>query len=314
MKWLKSDNHRGWLILLSCLTILILTLVGILLRISYAIDEVDSKVYPVLTQQKLTKIRHTKRSTNTSDLMAEKNRKSNYGKIVISTGEYPPFVYMQDGKMMGISYEVIQLVFSKMTVDTNIIIEPWNRGLYEMNRGNRFGVFPYAITPERQQHYLFSEQLYDSDINDNFFFGYSLDESEARQINGWKDINGMKIGGVYGYYYLNVFQERNIQIDISANEKECLQKLIDGKIDLAVFNPLVVKHLVGTHFPEAENKFIQTAFQLNPTYIGDYFMINADDYSNELFLNKFNQTLSELKANGEIQKILDKYLDGVRLN
>lgn len=228
-------------------------------------------------------------------------------KLIVSTGEFPPFVYKENDQLRGISVEVISTILDQMKVNYEIIMEPWNRGQYELTSGNRFGLFPYVETRERLKNYVFSEPFYSTELNNNYFIAYGKEPSELKAIKDWDDINDYKIGGVYGYYYLDAFSERKISLDMSANELECLQKLRDGKIDLAVFNPLVVKFLTEKYMLQEAENFGITDFQLNPDALGDCLMLNNEDPWSSDFLMAFNKVLKSLEDDGTISKILENY-------
>lgn len=235
------------------------------------------------------------------------NALESHEKLIISTGEFPPFVYLENEQLSGISVEVISAILDQMKVKYEIIVEPWNRGQYELTSGSRFGVFPYVETKERLRNFTFSKPFYSTELNNNFFIAYGKDDLALKAIKTWEDINDYKIGGVYGYYYLDEFATRGITLDLSATELECLQKLRDGKIDLAVFNPLVVKFLTEKYMSQEAEKFGITDFQMNPEALGDCLMLNNKDPWSADFLVEFNQVLKLLEDDGTISKILEKY-------
>lgn len=228
--------------------------------------------------------------------------------LIFSTGEFPPYVYTENGEPKGIAYEIVVETLKDMGITPVIVFEPWQRGVFELKSGRRMASFPYLRTPERERRYVFSEILTPVALDDNYFMGYNRSSELLASIKDWKDLEGYKIGGVAGNYYEELFKSRGVMYDVSSTELECLTKMIDGKVDFAVFNPLVVKHLLKQALPQFAEQFGATAFRLNPTVMGNYLMLSNDNPWAEDFLKEFNKALVQLESSGELQRIIDRYV------
>lgn len=226
---------------------------------------------------------------------------------IFDSSEYPPYVTSTKSKPTGLSYEILELVLNSMNVKYEIKIESWNRGIYELNRGESFGVFPYAATGERRIRYLFSDAFYENSKKKDVFYAYSADMKTELLDLKWEDLSKLRVGGVYGYYYIEKFEQNNITVDLSTDELECLKKLRDRKIDVAVFDPLAADYLINEKFKNETQFFRKTGLTMVPEGVGDFLMVRKEDPRAEAFLKRFNEELRILKENGSIDKIVNKY-------
>lgn len=208
--------------------------------------------------------------------------------LLFVTGEYPPYVYTDAGKLKGISYDALVAILDEMGVNYQIKMMSWSRGLTLLDNGQAFAAFPFCISEERLKSYVFSEAfLIDPDKSD-FFYAYGTDNFQ-HPITSLEDLKTLKVGGIYGYYYFETLEALNIEVDLSVNEKECLEKLKDGRIDVAIFDPLVAEFMIDSYFDESSEQFHQISLSMKPTQVGDHLMLNKENAYAAEFLKQFNQ-------------------------
>ena len=97
------------------------------------------------------------------------------GEILIASGhdEYPPFMWKEGDKIVGVSAEVTSIIFGELGIKVNsIYIGPWKRlqksaktgeidlvlGIYRMRNVSNISNFPMNHIPQIQLLYLFEKE------------------------------------------------------------------------------------------------------------------------------------------------------------
>ncbi|MFH0874622.1 MAG: transporter substrate-binding domain-containing protein [archaeon] len=117
-----------------------------------------------------------------------------------------------------------------------------------------------------------------------------------------EDLKAYKVGGVAGYFYLEMFNNSGIKYDYSDNEADSLQKLVAGRIDLLPFTTSNGWDLIRSKYPDEASNFGTLDKPLDSNSIG---LIISKNYqsSNEL-LSQFNSAVRKIVENGKYQAIL----------
>ena len=216
--------------------------------------------------------------------------------LLFVTGEYPPYVYSKDGELKGISYDAFVDILEAMGVNYRIEFMSWSRGLALLDSGQAFATFPYAISDDRLTHYLFSEPFQIEPDKSDYFYGYDVDTTDHSAVkfdslNTLNDLKDLKVGGIYGYYYLESLEELGLEVDLSVDEKECLEKMKDGRIDVAIFDPRVADYMISEYYAEDAAHFTKLSLSMKPNQVGDHLMLNRKNAYAMEFIEKFNQTI-----------------------
>lgn len=253
----------------------------IFMDLSQKLQYENQRVWPVLT--------------NKYDNLEYQGNGMKNGKLLFVSGEYAPYIYMENDIVKGSSYEQLKRVLEKMKVPYEIEVVSWSRGLYMLDTGEAFATFPYAKSSKREAQYLFSDAFDRSELKQNFVYGFQQPGKNKLRLDTLEDLKSLRVGGVYGYYYLERFKNLGLKIDLSVNEQECLAKLKDDKIDVAVFDPNVAKYLIDTYFKDGGDRFYQTDLAVNPEQAGDFLMMDRDNPKAQDFIETFNQINQSFK-------------------
>lgn len=288
---MKKFKGFYWVILLP------LSLLGFLTYQWYglgrAIEDETDKVWPIITQK-------------SENVESYKQRELNEVLPIVS-GEYPPFIYTENGVVKGLSYEIFDAVMKAMGLQYNLEMTSWSRGLSLLESGEAFATFPYTQTELRGIQNTFTDPIHTAtDSVENFYFYAGHLENKALPTS-LEDLKNYKIGGVYGYYHLDWAMANNMNVDISVNEIEAFNKLKSGKIDTIALNSVVADYLIKTHYPEEETLFIKTNLTIESDSNGDCVMLSKRNQKAALFIEKFNQAYKILEQEGKIDAILKKY-------
>lgn len=233
-----------------------------------------------------------------------KEQKQNDDKILLVTGEWPPFT-TQHSEEQGFITEIITAVFKEMGRVPEYRFYPWSRCELLVKEGKAFGAFPYSKNEERQEIYDFSDPIINA--KDKFFFYKKYHNKEDFNYNEFVDLKSFGIAGIAGYYYIEIFNNAGLSdnLDYTDNEILALKKLVSGRVDLVPLNELNALHLIKENFPQEAGNFdsLDKSITQNKLHI-----IASRKYpKSEKLLDHFNKALRLIKENGLYGKILNKY-------
>jgi polar amino acid transport system substrate-binding protein len=220
--------------------------------------------------------------------------------ILLVTGEFPP----HSGETLeggGYATEIVRAVFAEMGYPVRIEFYPWARAEAMVENGEAWGTFPYLVNEERQAKFFFSDPfIYYRELF--FFYGDKMKNVEYEEFS---DLQPYRIGGATGYWYIPVFEEAGLTVDIAPDDLENLNKLKAGRVDLYPLNEAVGWWLIQNNFPDDVGSFGTLE---KPSYLGDgRIMVGRSYPGGEALLQEFNAALAKIQANGTYAEIYEKY-------
>ena len=226
---------------------------------------------------------------------------------VLGMKNYPPFSFEKDGKMVGIDNEVMYEIGQRTGIEIHISYIPWKRLLADLKYGGTDAAFALFYTDERNQFALYADV---EPIHDGAFYLY-VRKGEAFNYEKVEDLYDRKIGLQLAFSVSDAFDSavKNKKIDILSafsnvnNIELLLAKRIDAFIGhelvtgYNLLNMGVLNQITRLPLPISEKKAFIVLSRKSP---------NFEDKN--LLLNKINQALVDMKADGTHQKIVDSYL------
>ena len=73
--------------------------------------------------------------------------------IRLMTEEFAPFQHYENGKLTGLSVEIVQAVQKEIGSLDTMAVYPWNRGLRLLAKSTHSALFSMARTPEREDKF-----------------------------------------------------------------------------------------------------------------------------------------------------------------
>lgn len=217
------------------------------------------------------------------------------GVIVMGTNaEFEPFEYRDNGEITGIDVEIAQALAEKMGVELKIEDMAFDSLVGAIGSGKiDFIAAGMTADPDRDKNVDFSDGYYDA--------YQAIIVKEGSDIKGSADLAGKKIGvqqGTTGDIYCSDEVE-GAEVSRYSKGSEAILDLINGKIDCVVID----------NFPAM--KFVSKNEGL--TILED--KITSETYSiavgegDEKLLAEVNAVIKELKADGTLDAIIQKYVD-----
>jgi ABC-type amino acid transport substrate-binding protein len=151
------------------------------------------------------------------------------GPLRIITEEFPPFNYTyQDGNITGQSTAIVREILKRTNTQATIEVMLWSQG-YDLAQ-NEPGTLLYSTSriPAREELFKWVGPI---GSEENYFYTRSDSEIQVSNLEGAK-----KVGSIAVYLndsnHLYLAGQGFTNLDISQNDEECMQKLVDGKVDM----------------------------------------------------------------------------------
>lgn len=215
--------------------------------------------------------------------------------------EYPPYIFEQDGKTVGICAELAEAAFAVLGISVTYTQYPFLRMLEYGKTGDVDAVMLVFKTPEREAYLSYPEQ--ELFYEENSFF--TKKDAQISYAGNLEDLKAYTIGVISGFSYGEMFDQATyLKKDFTLNDELLVKKLLVDRFKIGVGSKYVISYH-AQKMGELENiTFLEpNLFDKNPLYIG--FSKARPGYE-ELTI-KFSEALETLKRTGQYQRILQKY-------
>lgn len=225
------------------------------------------------------------------------------GKKVLSmatNAEFPPYEYVEGEDVVGIDVDIAQAIADKLGMELKVDNMNFDSIIPAITSGkDAIGVAGMTVTDERKKNV---------DFTDSYATGVQVViVREDSKITDVKDLTtkgadntiGVQLGTTGDIYCTSDIQDKGFgKVQQFNKGADAVQALVSGKIDCVVIDNQPAKEFVKA------NKGLKI---LDTEYVTEDYAIAVAKDNTEL-KDKINGALNELKADGTIQKILDKYI------
>ena len=217
------------------------------------------------------------------------------GKLIMSTNAaFPPYEMTTDsGEFEGIDIETAQAIADKLGLELQIDDMDFDAALLAVQQGKADMVMAGVTVTDERQNVM--------DFTDSYATGIqSIIVKEDSDIASVDDLAGKKIGtqrGTTGYLYCSDdFGDENVVA--YDNGLTAVQMLNNGQVDCVVIDNAPAKEFIAAN---PGLKLLDTA------YVEESYAIGVGKGNTEL-KDAINAALEDLKADGTLQTIVDKYI------
>lgn len=220
------------------------------------------------------------------------------GKLIWGTNAaFEPYEYMEGDQVVGIDAEIADAIAAKLGLEAQVENMDFDAIIPAVTSGKvDIGIAGMTVNEERLKNVSFSEPYVEA--------GQAIIVKEGSDIKSAADLNGKVVGvqrGTTGDEYVS--DEANgvavSSVERYANGPDAAQSLLAGKIDAVVIDNEPAKKIV-------ENATGLVKLEENLT--SEQYAIAVPKDKAEL-LDAINGALKEMQESGELQAILDKYLN-----
>ena len=217
------------------------------------------------------------------------------GKLTMATNAaFPPYEMTTDaGEFEGIDVDTAKAIAEKLGLELQIDDMDFDAALLAVQQGKSDMVMAGVTVTDERQNVM--------DFTDSYATGIqSIIVKEDSDIASVDDLAGKKIGtqrGTTGYLYCSDdFGDENVVA--YDNGLTAVQMLNNGQVDCVVIDNAPAKEFVAAN---PGLKLLDTA------YVEENYAIGVGKGNTEL-KDAINTALEELKADGTLQAIVDKYI------
>ena len=215
--------------------------------------------------------------------------------VMCTNAEFPPYEYKDGNEFLGIDIDIIRAIGEMKGYEIEIMDIAFDSTLPAVMSGKAdFAMSGMTVTEDRKKNVDFTD-TYQTAIQ-------AVIVPANSAIKTIDDMKGKKIGVIQGYtgdlYATEDFGEENI--DRFQKNTDGFQALKVGKIDAFVIDDQVAKALVA----EDGGDYII----LDSAYAVEEYAIAVKKGNSEI-LDLLNSGIREMKSSGELQKIIDKYIN-----
>ena len=221
--------------------------------------------------------------------------KSKY--VIASDSSFAPFVFQNSSNQYtGIDMDLIKAIAKDQGFEIEITNPGFDAAINAVQSGQADGMIAgMSVTDARKETFDFSDSYYTANT--------ILGVKESSTISSYEDLKGKTVGvknGTASQTFLTENQNKyGYKIKTFADGSSMYDSLNTGSIDAVMDDEPVLKYSIS------QGQKLKTPIEGTP--IGETaFAVKKG--SNPELIEMFNNGLANLKASGEFQKILDKYL------
>jgi polar amino acid transport system substrate-binding protein len=211
---------------------------------------------------------------------------------------YPPFEVVDDSGLRGLDVDLAQAIAADLGLRTEFVYFGYD-GLYDALATEQVDVLisALAIAPERTRDFAYSEPYFNA--------GEILIVAQSEtEIAGMADLNGRILAvelGALGHVEANTWANRlaNLTVLPFGSAEEAVTAVAEGQADAALIDAVSGRLALQEH-PDLQR--LPDPVTVEPFAL----VVRIDD---ELLLENLNQSLNNLNESGQLQRIIENWLD-----
>ena len=199
----------------------------------------------------------------------------------------------------GMSVDIVRSAFKSVGIEVTFEVIPYARLLQEVQAGKYVGGFNVAREPSREDAFLWGREMLF--LARAHYYHCRQRLLEASSAIGLK--SGEKVGVILGYEYGELFHENNrISKVWGKRHDQILRMLQAGRVDTVILFEKTANLFLDEMNLQEE---VFAAFPSEPSRI--YVAFSRQHPEARHYLEKLDEGLARIRANGEYQAILEKY-------
>lgn len=231
-------------------------------------------------------------SKDSKETGADTNKKQTL--TMATNPEFPPYEYRDGSNVIGIDADIAKAIAEDLGMELKIESMEFDSIIPAVNSGKAdIGVAGMTVTPDRKKNVEFTDSYATSTQ-------VMIVKEDNTAITKPDDLAGKKVGvqtGTTGDIYVS--DQKSVEVNRFSKGMEAVQSLTQGKVDAVVIDREPAKEFVK------QNSGIKI---LDEAYTNEDYAIAVKKGNTEL-VEKINTSLKKLKDSGELQKIVDKYIN-----
>lgn len=218
--------------------------------------------------------------------------------VIATDTTYAPFEFVnEEGEMVGIDIDLLEAIAEDQGFDYELQVLGFNAALQALESNQVDGVIAgMGITEERQEVFDFSDPYYSS--------GSQFAVAEGSDIEGFEDLEGLSVAVKTGTTGYAVAEELSEEYGFSLNTFDDSVNMYE---DLMVGNSQAVVEDYPVMLFAASTGRVDLELIEDQRAITDFgFAVNGGE--NPELIQMFNDGLTNIRASGEYDEIIARYL------
>jgi|GEM_PF-1007757 len=228
----------------------------------------------------------------------------NIHSVKLGAFEYPPFYWDENGKVSGIAVDIIDELFGRLDIETEVTLYPLKRTLSYAKQGKIDAIMILIKTAERSGYLHYTTPV----MKVRGLIWSAVDRKAGTiHFSNLEDLKPYKIGGTIGYSYGQEFDEllNTMDVDWVATDYLNYKKLMAHRTDIFPGNEIVAKGLFKK-YPELKGKFHHS----DKSFIEWILHMGISKKSAlKRMLPKINIAIKDLKEEGFIKETIRKHTE-----
>jgi polar amino acid transport system substrate-binding protein len=224
------------------------------------------------------------------------------------TEQYPPYNYQEDGKLQGISIDLLEKIWERMDVNMNrsaIQLLPWTEGYEKTLMENNTVLFLTARLPQREQLFKWAGPI----VSGKFVLLAKRDKNISITAPG--DLEKYKIGAIEDDLAVQLLLDKGLKKEdlmLRTTPKPIIEMLDNGSIDAWAYNDITGIWQIQESGKNASN--YEAAYMLG---MADAYLAFNKEVPDSL-VRSFQLAIDYVKSNKDsngatdYEKILYKYI------
>ncbi len=234
-----------------------------------------------------------------STLLLANNNLNAREPITLITEEWPPYNYVENRIIKGISTEIVQLVMKDLGVNDEIIVLPSARARVKLDSTPRSMLYSFILTPERKPLFHWIGPLAEQSI---YFYSTKGSKIHVQSLEEAKQVRSVCCRDS-GLVYEMLVKAGFKNLEVSVGAESIYLKALNGRCDLAISEThLGLMHLLKKiNLPN--DAFKQTPVKLisSPLYIVANKSIPLSE------VKQWQESLEKVKKSKEYLEIHDRF-------
>lgn len=197
-------------------------------------------------------------------------------------------------------------IISSAFKDRNIVVKyQFHSPIYSYlltKWGKTCASLPWFKTEDREQYLYYSNPIKPSSTSILYLKDRFNNKLKYTRLD---DLKKYKVGGLAGYSYEDIFYKKKFDYRSYREIPDAIRALILGEIDILVHNKYIIMNIVNKIFPNSKDRF--EAHSKNFSEKNNYVIFSKRCKNSQEMLKEFNIGFENIKKDGTLKKILEKY-------
>lgn len=226
--------------------------------------------------------------------------------IRIVTEDYPPYNYLDNGELKGLSVEVIRAVMERTQIEYTIEVMPWARAMITTENSKNVFVFSMRKIESRENRFIWIGSICSSPHSI-----FSLQNRQDIKIDSIDDLKSYRIGTTIHDSRETIMIDMGIPIEkltrISGHDayERNYMKLKYGRIDVWPMDD-VVAFYIAKDFGDEPRNILRKIFSFESGVNAPYYLA-TNLMSDVVLIDEISRALDEFKKTDDYFSLLARW-------